>query len=154
MDRLKTTTMNSHIKPQIQSIVIHATGTKSNAKIEDILATYPIKYHYLIDRAGRVEQLLHESESAEDADRAPKALNIAYIGGLNTDRNPADTRTREQRQAMLDLIITLKIRFPRATVIADTSFQLCFDPAAWLRMADCDLESNVALLNDGLYFLN
>ena len=46
------------------------------------------------------------------------SIGIAYEGGLDPDGNPADTRTAEQRTALITLLKQLHERFPEARICA------------------------------------
>ena len=59
------------------------------------------------------------------------SIGICYIGGLSKDGKPKDTRTLEQKAALLDLIGQLKEEFPHATIHGHNEFSAkacpCFD---------------------------
>lgn len=59
------------------------------------------------------------------------SIGICYIGGLSKDGKPKDTRTLEQKAALLDLITQLKEEFPHATIHGHNEFSAkacpCFD---------------------------
>lgn len=78
-----------------------------------------IGYHYVIDLDGTVETgrpLTMDGAHCNTAGLSGKAYNkhsigICYIGGLDKNGNPADTRTDAQKRSMSDLIYQLKIDY-------------------------------------------
>lgn len=65
-----------------------------------------IGYHYVIDLDGTVEKGREESESGAHAvNHNSKSIGICYIGGVAKDgKTPKDTRTKEQKIAMYELV--------------------------------------------------
>ena len=50
------------------------------------------------------------------------SIGICYVGGLDRQGKPKDTRTAAQKAALLTLIRELRQRFPRATVHGHREF--------------------------------
>ena len=91
-----------------------------------------IGYHYVIYLDGTV----HKGRPLEKAGAHCKGHNahsigICYVGGLDRQGRPKDTRTTAQKAALLSLIRELRQRFPRATVHGHREFANkacpCFD---------------------------
>ena len=92
-----------------------------------------IGYHWVIYRdgsvhAGRPEALAGAHTSGHNA----TSIGVCYIGGVAADgHTPKDTRTPAQKQALRQLIATLKSRFPGAEVHGHREFAAkacpCFD---------------------------
>ena len=68
------------------------------------------------------------------------SIGICYIGRLASDnRTPKDTRTTEQKVALLSIIKFLKGKFPDADVIGhrdtspDTNSNGIIEPSEWLK---------------------
>ncbi len=90
-----------------------------------------IGYHYVIDLDGTVETgrpLTMDGAHCNTAGLSGKAYNkhsigICYIGGLDKNGNPADTRTDAQKRSMSDLIYQLKIDYNITDILGhrDTS---------------------------------
>lgn len=91
-----------------------------------------IGYHYVIEldgslHTGRDENIIgshckgHNSES----------IGICYVGGLDKNGRPKDTRTDAQKSTMLSLIKRLKAKYPGAIVYGHNNFSSkacpCFD---------------------------
>ena len=61
------------------------------------------------------------------------SLGICYEGGLDANGNPADTRTKVQKESMLNLLTELKKQHPNAVIVGHSTFINkacpCFDAA-------------------------
>ena len=82
-----------------------------------------IGYHYVIYLDGTV----HKGRPLEKAGAHCKGHNahsigICYVGGLDRQGKPKDTRTAAQKAALLSLIRELRQRFPRASVHGHREF--------------------------------
>lgn len=91
-----------------------------------------IGYHYVIGLDGLIEY----GRMVDEIGAHVKGLNadsigICYIGGLNANKEPKDTRTIEQKESLLDLLKTLKRLHPDATIHGHREFANkacpCFD---------------------------
>lgn len=124
----------------INLIVVHCTATfpDQHVTVEDITRWHKqrgfktIGYHFVIAQDGTV----HEGRPIEDIgahckDHNAHSLGVCYVGGLTADGKPADTRTPEQRESMLQLLTELKERFPDAAIHGHRDFANkacpCFD---------------------------
>lgn len=95
-----------------------------------------IGYHYVIRRDGKVEKgRPEEMVGAHTKGINSHSIAICYEGGLAPVRSnpaakkpsavtyvPADTRTPEQKAALIKLIRELKTRYPNATVHGHNEF--------------------------------
>lgn len=67
-----------------------------------------IGYHYVIDLDGTIEQGRLETENgAHCLNHNSTALGICYIGGVDKDNKPKDTRTVEQKESLCKLVFDL-----------------------------------------------
>ena len=91
-----------------------------------------IGYHYVIGLDGLIEY----GRMVDEIGAHVKGLNadsigICYMGGLNANKEPKDTRTIEQKESLLDLLKTLKRLHPDATIHGHREFANkacpCFD---------------------------
>ena len=127
----------------INSIIIHCTATKplAHINVNDVRRWHrergfsDIGYHYLILVDGTVEAGRPLSAiGAHCKGHNAHSIGICYVGGLNDKGKPADTRTPAQREAMRSLLISLKHRFPDATIHGHRDFAAkacpCFDATA------------------------
>lgn len=109
----------------ITRIIIHCTATRAgqNVTVAEIDKWHRargfrgIGYHYVIYLDGTIHQ--GRSESATGAHCKgfnTNSIGICYVGGLDNNGQPSDTRTEIQRKAMHALIETLRQRYPKATI--------------------------------------
>ena len=120
-------------KQNIDAIVIHCTASKAGQDIRaaDIDKQHQergfamIGYNYVVDLDGTVEDgrpLSRDGAHCNTAGLSGKSYNkhsigIVYVGGLDENGNPADTRTPEQKQALADLVYRLINEYPIVEVI-------------------------------------
>lgn len=50
------------------------------------------------------------------------SIGLCYEGGLDSNGNPADTRTPQQKEAMLNLLTELKKRYPNVLILGHSTF--------------------------------
>lgn len=68
-------------------------------------------YHYLVTLDGTIEQGRPIDEiGAHCKGHNATSVGIAYVGGLDKDGKPADTRTKAQKKALSRLIWQLSLR--------------------------------------------
>lgn len=46
-----------------------------------------------------------------------RAIAISYVGGVDNNNKPCDTRTEAQKRTLLSLVRTYRVRYPAARVI-------------------------------------
>ena len=115
----------------INKIILHCSATimGKNFTAKDIDQWHRrqgfqmIGYHYVILLDGTVETgrplgLPGAHTYGHNAD----SIGICYIGGLDLNGKPCDTRTAEQRKAMKKLIDNLLVRYANATVHCHNEF--------------------------------
>lgn len=111
---------------QINYIIIHCSATKAGQdfRAKDIDRWHRergwdgIGYHKVIDLDGTVEPGRSEAKpGAHCKGHNSDSIGICYIGGLNKDGKPADTRTELQKAALAGLVAGYKQRFPNAKVV-------------------------------------
>ena len=124
----------------IDKIIVHCSATREgqHVTVQQIRQWHlqrnfaDIGYHYVIYLDGTV----HKGRPLEKAGAHCKGYNahsigICYVGGLDRQGKPKDTRTAAQKAALLSLIRELRQRFPRATVHGHREFANkacpCFD---------------------------
>lgn len=117
---------------QINEIIVHCAATREGRDftVEDITRWHKargfatIGYHYVIYRDGSI----HEGRplgqvGAHCVGHNKHSIGICYIGGCASDgKTPKDTRTPEQKEALLALLRRLKARFPNATIHGHRDF--------------------------------
>lgn len=106
---------------QITEIIVHSTATPKgmNATAQDIDRWHRLKgydcigYHYVILKNGMIQKGRPiEKIGAHCKGHNAESIGIAYVGGLNEDKQSADTRTEAQRRALVATIKLLLIEFP------------------------------------------
>ena len=105
----------------VKYIVLHCSATRCNCDytVEQMLRDHKargfrtIGYHFYIRRDGSVTQhrkLLEVGAHCRPWNRC--SIGICYEGGLDEQGHPADTRTSEQTEQMILLLMRLVKLFP------------------------------------------
>ena len=132
--------INSPNKRNITEIIVHCSATieGKDYTINDIDRWHRargfngIGYHYVIYRDGSINKGRDESISgAHCTNHNYCSIGICYIGGLDKNSKPKDTRTDEQKESLLNLIKELKQKYPKAKIYPHYKFANkacpCFD---------------------------
>lgn len=115
----------------ISKIIIHCSATKEaqHFTVEDIDRWHrqrgfaKIGYHKVIYLDGSVHDgRLLDQIGAHCLGQNATSIGICYIGGLDKDGKPKDTRTQEQRKALFCLLDDLKQIYPNATIHGHNEF--------------------------------
>lgn len=121
---------------KIKEIIIHCSATKCGRdfRANDIAQwhkerDFPMSggtycgYHYVIDLDGRIEigKPLQYTGCHCKGHNA-QSIGICYIGGLDADGKPADTRTPQQKKSMWSLVTFLHHVFPEAKIYGHRDF--------------------------------
>ena len=114
----------------IEYIAIHCTATQQSATIKSItnywknvLGWRSPGYHIIVKPDGSAIELL-SIDKVSNGVRGfnSKTINISYIGGVDSEMKPKDTRTKEQKETLLSLIKQYKEIFPEAIVQGHRDF--------------------------------
>lgn len=116
----------------IKRIILHCSATVEGKDftVEDIRRWHKEKgwadigYHYVIYRNGSIMKGRSINlVGAHCSGYNTGSIGIVYIGGLAKDGKTAkDTRTEAQKQSLRDLVRSLKILYPGATVHGHNEF--------------------------------
>lgn len=115
----------------IKHIVVHCTATKMNKNFTaseiDIWHKQRgwsgIGYHYVIGINGEIEKGRPDWKiGAHVKGHNRHSIGVVYVGGLNNDRAPKDTRTPAQKQSLLRLLRELKSLYPSAEILGHRDF--------------------------------
>lgn len=133
---------------EIDKIIVHCSATKEKKDIS--AATIDqwhkergwrgIGYHYVVSLNGNIEYGRPiEETGAHVRNHNRRSIGICYIGGLDKDLNPKDTRTPEQKESLLDLLKTLKRLHPDATIHGHNEFSSKACPCFNANEEYCDI---------------
>lgn len=126
---------------KITEIIVHCSATPEgqNFTAEDIDRWHKQKgwqgigYHYVIELDGSVHKGRNEEViGAHCLGHNAYSIGVCYIGGLDKwTKAPKDTRTDAQKQALIDLLKSLKEKYPNAIIYGHRDFSKkdcpCFD---------------------------
>lgn len=114
----------------IEFIAVHCTATQPDAKVESIqnywktfLKWKSPGYHVMVKADGTCVDLLPISEVSNGVGGwNSKIINISYIGGIDKNGQPKDTRTDAQKVAILCKLKEWKRMFPKAKIQGHKDF--------------------------------
>lgn len=125
---------------KIDKIIIHCSATKEGVNVTPshirewhlVRGFYDIGYHFVITLDGIVHVGRPLSEvGAHCQGWNINSIGICYVGGLDIQGKPKDTRTEAQKNSLSRLVYELKQSFPKATVHGHNEFANkacpCFD---------------------------
>ncbi len=117
---------------KINEIIVHCTATPEGKdfKAADIDRWHRQKgwdgigYHHVVDLDGTVEPGRPESKvGAHCLKHNTNSIGVVYVGGLASDgKTPKDTRTPQQKAALVKLLTEIKHRYPGATIHGHRDF--------------------------------
>lgn len=119
-------------KRNINKLIVHCSATPEGKDF----TTYDIRqwhlaqgwsdigYHYVIYRDGTIAPGRSESiVGTHTAGQNTHSIGICYIGGMdNQNKNPKDTRTPEQKEALIKLMKELRAKYPGAKIYGHRDF--------------------------------
>lgn len=131
----------------IKYLFVHCTGTQPEATVKGILDYWKYNkgwkapgYHFLIDRFGKVHNLLSIDEISNGVQGFNRiGINFCYIGGIDRNGSAKDTRTPEQVDKLINLLVFHKLKFPVAKIRGHRDMpnvnKACpsFDVRTWLQ---------------------
>ena len=109
----------------INLIVIHCSATRCDRCYteHDLTADHLRRgfseagYHFYIRKNGDIKSLRPvEKPGAHARGHNANSIGICYEGGLDADGHPADTRTAEQTEQLILLLMRLAKLFPGARI--------------------------------------
>lgn len=125
-------------KSEIDSIVIHCTATPPRREVSraELDAWHKAArfepytdpkgnktyagYHYLVHLDGHCEQLRPDDQRGQHCaqdNMNNRGIGVCYVGGVDNNNKPCDTRTEAQKRGLLNLVKALKSKYPKAQVI-------------------------------------
>lgn len=124
----------------IKRLILHCTATQEGVEVSVERVTQwhqlrgfrTIGYHFLIGLHGEVwkgRQI--EEVGAHCEGKNHDSIGICYVGGVDKNNKPKDTRTDAQKETLQRLITELKTKYPGAEVYGHNEFSPkacpCFD---------------------------
>ena len=117
---------------KIDKIIIHCAATPEGRDVKtETIKSWHVKgngwsdigYHFVIELDGSVVdgRPLHRSGAHTKGHNAT-SIGVCYVGGIDKDKNPKDTRTADQKASMDKLIQSLLSDYPEATVHGHNEF--------------------------------
>ena len=116
----------------INEIIVHCAATPEGKDftVADITRWHKargfrtIGYHFVVYRDGSIHSGRPlEQAGAHCVGHNKHSIGICYIGGCKADgKTPKDTRTPEQKEALLSLLRRLKAIYPNATIHGHRDF--------------------------------
>lgn len=126
-------------------IIIHCTASKEgkNLTVEQVHQMHlkngwsGIGYNYLITLDGSIyEGRPVDCVGSHTTNHNSISVGICYVGGLDEDGKPKDTRTKEQIASMTELCLYLHSKYPSAQFYGHRQFANkacpCFDVRGWI----------------------
>ena len=118
-------------KRTITDIVIHCTATRAwqDYSADDIRRMHKaqgwsdIGYHYVVRLDGTIEEGRDiDITGAHVSGHNANSIGVVYVGGLDNQGNPKDTRTENQKNALLNLLVDLRKFYPNARISGHRDF--------------------------------
>ena len=115
---------------EIKEIHIHCTATKEGQNIDvNTIRRWHLKrgwsdvgYHFICMLNKMAEGRPDYRSPASVKGRNKHAIAVAYVGGLDSNGKPKDTRTEAQKESLLHVLKTLMAMFPLATIYSHNEF--------------------------------
>lgn len=113
----------------IKYIAVHCTASHQSMTIEGLKQEFRRKgwvnpgYHYVVSPDGKITQLLDEDKVSNGVKGFNSvSINVAYIGGIDTNGKPTDNRTDEQKVSLRSLLKMLHKKYPTAVIQGHRDF--------------------------------
>lgn len=109
----------------IRYLTIHCAATPEGRDVKaatvsqwDITRFGQVSYHYVIELDGHTVNTLPEALKGAHVGGANTGnIGVCYVGGVDKDGKPKDTRTPAQKAALAKLIREYQARFPKLIVL-------------------------------------
>lgn len=134
----------------IKYIAVHCTASHQSMTIEGLKQEFRRKgwvnpgYHYVVSPDGKITQLLDEDKVSNGVKGFNSvSINVAYIGGIDTNGKPTDNRTDEQKASLRSLLKMLHKKYPTAVIQGHRDFSPDLNkdgkitPNEWMKVCPC-----------------
>lgn len=137
----------------IKRIFVHCTAGSQKQTKNDLLREFKAKgwsapgYHYVVFPDGRVDSLLAEDKVSNGVQGFNStAINVAYVGGIDSKGRAVDNRTEAQKESLKTVLSALKKQYPNAHIMGHRDIW-GKNPKNWKKQCPCfDAEKEYALL--------
>lgn len=114
----------------IKYIAVHCTATAKTVTVSSIQNYWKnVKgwkspgYHFIIKADGEVVKLLSIDQVSNGVKGFNSvSINVCYIGGIDENQKPKDTRTPQQKESLLKVLKDLRKQFPKAIIQGHRDF--------------------------------
>ncbi|WP_449029661.1 N-acetylmuramoyl-L-alanine amidase [Prevotella melaninogenica] len=113
----------------IKYIAVHCTASHQSMTIEGLKQEFKRKgwinpgYHYVVSPDGKITRLLDEEKVSNGVKGFNSvSINVAYIGGIDTNGKPIDNRTDAQKASLRSLLKMLHKKYPTAVIQGHRDF--------------------------------
>lgn len=115
----------------INKIIVHCSATPEgrHTTVKEIDLWHKqngwkgVGYHYIIYLDGSIHKGRDvEMTGAHCVGHNKDSIGVCYIGGCDRNMKPKDTRTPEQKEALIELLTRLKKRYPDAKIYGHRDF--------------------------------
>lgn len=139
-------------KRTITDIVIHCTATREwqDISADDIRRMHKaqgwadIGYHYVVRLDGTIEPGRDVDKiGAHVSGYNTNSIGVVYVGGLDNQGKAKDTRTENQKNALLLLMMDLRKLYPNASIRGHRDFSPdkngngVVEPIEWVKQCPC-----------------
>lgn len=134
----------------INYIAVHCTASHQSMTIEGLKQEFKRKgwvnpgYHYVVSPDGKITQLLDEDKVSNGVKGFNSvSINVAYIGGIDTNGKATDNRTDAQKASLRSLLKMLHKKYPTAVIQGHRDFSLDLNkdgkitPNEWTKACPC-----------------
>jgi N-acetyl-anhydromuramyl-L-alanine amidase AmpD len=136
----------------ITDIVIHCTATRAwqDYSADDIRRMHKaqgwadIGYHYVVRLDGTIEPGRDVDKiGAHVSGNNTHSIGVVYVGGLDNQGKAKDTRTENQKNALLNLLLDLRRLYPNARISGHRDFSPdlngngTIEPYEWVKQCPC-----------------
>lgn len=134
----------------IKFIAVHCTASHQSMTVEGLKQEFKRKgwvnpgYHYVVSPDGKITQLLDEDKVSNGVKGFNAvSINVAYIGGIDTNGKPIDNRTDAQKASLRSLLKMLHKKYPAAVIQGHRDFSPDLNkdgkitPNEWMKACPC-----------------
>lgn len=116
---------------EVNKLIIHCSATPEGRyhDVEDIRGWHKARgwsdvgYHFIILLDGTIQRGRDmRNQGAHVRGHNRDSIGICYIGGVDSDMRPKDTRTPEQKAALRSVVSNLKLLYKGARVFGHNEF--------------------------------